>query len=325
MSSTFYNVLGVEESASKDEIKKAYRALTMKYHPDKNNNSSESNTMTQTINEAYETLGDEQKRQEYDNSRKNPFMRMNSHSHGHGHGGMEVPIDELFQNIFGAAGGSFGMGGPFGMAGGPFGMAGFPGMPPGAKIHVFNGHPMNIHQALQKPTPIIKTVTVTIDNVLTGTTIPMEIERWIIENGIKVFEKETIYVPIAKGVDDNEIIIFRDKGNVINDKCKGDIKLFIKVENNTLFTRSGLDLILEKSISLKDALCGFSFEITYINGKSYTLNNKAGNIITNGFKKFVPDMGLVRDDHKGNMIIVFNVKLPETLTEEQISKLSEIL
>ena len=163
------------------------------------------------------------------------------------------------------------------------------------------------------------------EHVLTGTTIPMEIERWIIENGIKVFEKETIYVPIVKGVDDNEIMIFRERGNVINDKCKGDVKLFIKVENTTQFTRSGLDLILEKTISLKDALCGFSFEITYINGKSYTLNNKAGNIITNGFKKFVPDMGLVRDDHKGIMIIVFIVKLPETLTEEQISKLSEIL
>ena len=315
MAVNFYNTLGVEETASKEEIKKAYRTLSMKHHPDKNNNSIESNTMTKTINEAYETLGDEQKKAEYDNSRKNPFMRMNSHRGG----GMEVPIDELFQNIFG-----MGMGGFPGMGG----MGGFPGMggmPPGAKIHVFHGSPMNLHQALQKPSPIIKTITISIENVLTGTTIPFEVERWIIENGLKVFEKETIYVTLSKGVDDNELIILRDKGNVINENCKGDIKLFVKVENNTPFIRSGMDLILDKEITLKDALCGFSFEIKYINGKSYTLHNNSGNIISPGFKKIIPNLGLERGDHKGSMIIIFNVKFPEKLTEEQMGKLGEVL
>lgn len=313
MSENFYNVLGVHENASKDDIKKAYRALSFKHHPDKNNNSSESTTMFQKISEAYEHLGNESNRQEYDNSRKNPFMRMNSQ----GGGGMEVPIDELFNNLFGMGGGPFG-----GMSGFP----GFPGMHPGGKIHVFHGgHPMNIHQALQKPTPIIKTIPINIETVLTGATVPFDVERWIFENGIKVFEKETIYVTIPKGIDDNELIILRDKGNVINENCKGDIKLFIKVENNSLFVRSGMDIILEKTITLKDALCGFSFEIKYINGKSYTLNNNSGNIISSGFKKIIPNMGLERGEHKGSMVIVFNVQFPEKLTEEQMSKLRVIL
>jgi DnaJ family protein A protein 2 len=132
-------------------------------------------------------------------------------------------------------------------------------------------------------------------------------------------------VTIAKGVDDNELIVLRDKGNVINENCKGDIKLFVKVENNTPFIRSGMDLILDKEITLKDALCGFSFEIKYINGKSYTLHNNSGNIISPGFKKIIPNLGLERDDHKGNMIIIFNVKFPEKLTEEQMCKLREVL
>ena len=76
MADNFYNVLGINEKASKDEIKKAYRALQMKWHPDKNPGNQEAINMTQKINEAYETLGDEQKRSEYDNP--NPFMRMNS-------------------------------------------------------------------------------------------------------------------------------------------------------------------------------------------------------------------------------------------------------
>jgi DnaJ-class molecular chaperone len=75
---------------------------------------------------------------------------------------------------------------------------------------------------------------------------------------------------------------------------------------------------------LKDALCGFSFEITYINGKSYTLNNNAGNIIPHGFRKIIPNMGLERDQHKGNMIIEFNVQFPEKLSESVIASLKKI-
>ena len=66
MSESFYNILGVNEKSSKEEIKKAYRTLSMKYHPDKNPGNTESVSKFQKINEAYETLGDEQKKYEYD-------------------------------------------------------------------------------------------------------------------------------------------------------------------------------------------------------------------------------------------------------------------
>ena len=121
------------------------------------------------------------------------------------------------------------------------------------------------------------------------------------------------------------MIIIKDKGNSLNANVKGDIKIPIKINNTTEFKRSGLDLILEKTISLKEALCGFSFEIKFINGKSYTLNNNKGNIIPSEYKKVYPDMGLVRDNCKGNMIIHFHVTFPEKLTEEQIAKLVDCL
>lgn len=305
MSDNFYNVLGVNENATKDEIKKAYRTLQMKYHPDKNPGSQECNNMTQKINEAYETLGDEQKRQEYDMTRKNPFFRMNSQMGGQG----GPPMDDIFNMFFGM----------------PGGMQGFPGMPQGTKIHFFHGGPMGFQQALQKPTPIIKNVVINMEQVLNGVSLPVEIERWVVDNGNKVFEKETIYVTIHQGVDDGEVIILRDKGNIINENLKGDIKILIKVENDTMFKRSGLDLILEKNITLKEALCGFTFELNYINGKSYTLNNNKGNIISSNYRKVYPNMGLKRNDHTGNMIIIFHVDFPEKLSEEQIKKLSEIL
>ena len=86
-----------------------------------------------------------------------------------------------------------------------------------------------------------------------------------------------------------------------------------------------MDLILDKKITLKDALCGFTFNLDYINGKNYTLNNNKGSIVPPEYKKMYPGMGLKRGEHKGNMIIQFHVEFPEKLSIEQIDKLSEIL
>jgi DnaJ family protein A protein 2 len=163
------------------------------------------------------------------------------------------------------------------------------------------------------------------EQVLNGASVPLEIERWIMENGNKLFEKETIYVDVPAGIDENEMIVLRDKGNIISENCKGDIKINILVQNNTAFKRSGLDLILEKRISLKESLCGFTFELRYLNGKSYTLNNNKGNIVPPEYKKVYPGMGLKRGEHKGNMIIIFHVDFPEKLSEEQIDKISKAL
>ena len=163
------------------------------------------------------------------------------------------------------------------------------------------------------------------EQVLTGATVPLDIERWIVENGHKLFEKETLYVDIPKGIDDNEIIIIGEKGNISNDVCRGDIKLFIKVTNNTDLQRQGLDLILEKKITLKESLCGFSFDLKYVNGKNYTINNHSGNIITPGYRKVIPNMGLTRDKRTGNLIIVFDIEFPTKLKEDTLKKLTEIL
>jgi len=282
----YYNILGVHENATADEIKKAYRKLQMKYHPDKNPGDNESKHMTQKINEAYETLRDDKKKMEYDMFRNNSFMRMNSHG-PHNMDNMDIPINDIFNMMFG-----------------------------GPKIHVFH---------MNKPIPIIQSLTITMEQVYNGASVPLEIERWILEDGIKVFEKETIYVDIPKGIDENELIILRDKGNVINDNCRGDIKISIVVINTSNFKRNGLDLLLEKTISLKEALTGFSFELNHINGKSYILINNKGSIVPSGYKKIYKKMGLIRGNHTGDLVIQFNVEFPDKLTTEQIDKLIEIL
>ena len=87
---------------------------------------------------------------------------------------------------------------------------------------------------------------------------------------------------------------------------------------------NGLDLVLEKTISVKEALCGFTFELKYITGKAYTINNNSGNIISHGYKKIIPNMGFSREQHTGNLIIIFNVKFPEKLSEDVMEKLKNI-
>jgi DnaJ-class molecular chaperone len=306
---TYYDVLEVPETASPAEIKKAYRRLSLIHHPDKNRGNTDVSGKFQKINEAYEILSDEHKRQEYDFGRKmSPF----------GQGGTPFgprEVDEFFNNLF--------FGGQMRGAGGP-------------NIKIFRSNPMNFGggpmnfnnmftNVVEKPSPIISNIEINMEQVLNGGTVPIEIERWLMEHNNRVYETETLYVSIPKGVDDGEIIVLKDKGHAATDECRGDVKVFIKVNNDSGFKRNGLDLIIEKSITLKEALCGFSFDLKYFNGKNYVINNTAGNIIKPGFKKLIPGLGLERDGHKGGIIIAFQIEFPDTLDEKTMAQLKTLL
>jgi DnaJ family protein B protein 4 len=305
-----YATLGIAETASPEEIKKAYRSLSLKYHPDKNPSGQE---IFQKISSAFEVLGDSEKKKEYD------FMK----NHKGFPPGMDDmgDINDLLSSLFGGGIRVAHMGMP-GM-GGFSSMGGFHSFNPphqGANIHMFrNGIPVQ-----QKPPTIIHNLTIEINQVLNGIQLPIDIERWIIENNLKVHEKQTIYIDIPKGIDDGEIIVLQNQGNVVDDNCKGDVKIHIKVNNNSIFERRGLDLYVEKQISLKESLCGFSFELKYLNDKVYTINNQIGNIIPPDYKKVIPGMGLSREKAKGNLIINFKIQFPSSLSQEQIEKLNEL-
>jgi len=318
--SNHYEILGVDENASADEIKKAYRKLSLQCHPDRNNNSAESTTKFQNISAAYEILSDDNSRRNYDMqlhmpnggmqfSPGMPFPPgMNFNMGGNGMPtffttNVEIDPADIFSflssNIFCGGGGGGGMRNMFNME--------------------------NIKQKLAKPTPIIKTETITLSKAYTGYNMPIEITRWIVENDLKREETETIYLPIPRGVDNNEIIIIREKGNSLSEHNKGDIKVFIKIQNDTEFERNGLDLILNKTISLKDALCGFVFDMNYLDGRVFKLNNNAGNIVTHNYNKVIQGLGMKREEHTGNLIINFSVTFPEKLTQQQIDSLRTIL
>ena len=320
----YYDVLGVQMEATKEEIKKAYRKLSLKYHPDRVSDLTEKTAAEEKFKEvsaAYNVLSDPEKRRGYDLSFKNPFSVFTG-------------------GLGGGAGGLFGMGAQ------PSGPGEeqlhdllshlFPnhddnGMPPGVRIFTTMGNTMgmgNISQMannlFNKPSPILKNIEISLKEAYSGKAHPLPIKRWIMENGTKVFEEETIYVKIPPGVDNNEIIKCVGQGNVLSEKNKGDVKVFIKVtqESDSLFVRQGLDLHYMKTLSLKEALVGFKFDFDHLNGQNYVINNDK-TIVTPSFKKVIDGMGMKRDDAVGKLIIEFMIEFPKTLSDEAKNAVKE--
>ena len=142
---------------------------------------------------------------------------------------------------------------------------------------------------------------------------------------IRFHQKETIYIEIPEGADENEIIILRDKGNINHHGISGDVKIFINIQNNTMFKRTGVDLEIIKNISLREALCGFTFDLVHLNGKRYTINNEKGNVIKTNYNKVIPNLGLKRGDNMGSLIIQFVIIFPEKIALNILDKLDTLL
>lgn len=181
------------------------------------------------------------------------------------------------------------------------------------------------NETINLPMPIIRTLHISLEDSYNGVSMPIDIKRYIFNNNIKEEENETLYITIPQGIDNNEIIKINKKGNIDENGNEGCIKIYIKLVNNTDFIRKGIDLYQKKDITLRDCLCGFNYDIKHINGKSYSLQNKKGNIISPNFKKGIEGLGMIRDGIKGRLYIEYNILFPKTISEEKLSILEEAL
>ncbi len=314
----YYTILGIQENASLDIIKQAYRRLSLELHPDRTKDNDLLTEKYKKVNEAYEVLNDKEKKYRYDlqnikNIRTNNTFRVedfmdilnNAGINNAGINNHDVKEDFKDDNIH------------------VFNLNTAMNDIMNNKSGIFNN--LNFANMMNKPPPIIKKITITLQEAFTGCKKPIEIERWICENRLKHNEKETLYITIHKGIDDNEIIIIREKGNILDDFNKGDVKIFVNIINNTCFKRQGMDLIYNKEVSLKEALCGFTFEIDYLDDRIFKIDNYNGNVISSGYTKTIKKLGMKRDKIEGNLIISFNVLFPKKISKDIIEKLKTIL
>ena len=146
------------------------------------------------------------------------------------------------------------------------------------------------------------------------------------EDEVHATQSETIMINVPPGIPNGCTIGIPGKGNVIPNSGgrRGTLHLEISIEEHPQFRREGdADLVVEHRVSLKDALCGFTFELVHLNGRSYKFNCKPCSITGSmNETKVLPGMGY---NENGALKIRFSIELPTSLTEEQIAAISSIL
>ncbi len=305
----FYKVLGVSKTSSDEEIKKAYRQLAKKYHPDVNQGDKAAEEKFKEVSEAYETLSDKKKRQEYDlmssmggfaGGGYRPEGNYQYTTYGPGSQGFDF---STYTREGGKGGGFEDLGDIFGDI---FGMGGFSkkkgkGFRPGPATRGANR---------------IYTMEIDFLDAVRGASTKINIER-----GGKV---EKIQVKIPAGVDQGSKVRLAGKGEPSPDHGPaGDLFIEIKVRPHPYFTRVGDDIHLHVPISLEEAVNGAKIEVPTIEGK-IKMTIPTG---TQGGQKFrlkgkgVPHRA---GSGLGDQIVMTDIHLPKHLDKEAKKLIEEL-
>lgn len=224
MAKSLYETLDVSESASAEEIKKSYRRLARKYHPDINK-SPEAEDKFKEVNAAYEILSDKDKKRQYDQMGDNMFGGQSFHDFAGAQGG-GGDLDDILRNIFGGAGG-------FGGASGGFGGGGFGG---GGGFS-------------QPDLDVDAKITIAFNTAVLGGKHSVN------------YNNNNFDIKIPAGIKNGEKLRVKGKGKAHGSQ-KGDLYLVVNVASTPEYSRDGDDLTKDIDISLKDALFGGKVQVT---------------------------------------------------------------
>ena len=356
MSKDYYNILGIDKSASDEEIKKAYKKLAKKYHPDANINDKErAEKQFKELNEAYSILGDPQKRQTYDQFGSDAFDGTGGAKTTGGFGGFEGfgggfnpfgGIEDLFENFFGGGRSS-------------------------KKSTSSKGRDLHL------------SVTLTFEQAAFGTKTQIRVNRQEMcefchgtgaENGRliacsmcggagqirqqqktafgnfvnvrtcpecggkgttsknpcfschgsgKIARKREITVKIPAGIDDSQIISIGGEGNAgERGGPPGDLLVTIKVKKHKILSRQGFDILCEVPITFIEAILGAEVEVPTLDGRvRYTIPEGTQNDTVFRLKsKGVPRL---HESGRGDQFVTVKVEIPKNLTQKQRELLAE--
>ena len=336
----YYDILGVSKSAENKEIKKAYRKIAIKYHPDKNPDNKQAEDMFKEAAEAYEVLSNTEKRQQYDQF-GHAGMRGASGGGGGFGGGMNMDdIFSQFGDIFGGGGGFGGFGG-----GGRGGRRVIKGT--NLRIRLT----LNLKEILEgvdkkiKVNRLVNAEGISYDTCSTcqGTGQVTRISNTILgqmqtastchicsgagksikdrpsgsdSNGM-IKEQETVKITIPAGVEDDMQLKVSGKGNAAPfDGINGDLLVLIAVEEHKTLTRDGKNLHYDHYISFPDAALGASTNIPTIAGK---VKIKLESGIQSGKILRLKNQGLpsVNSYGKGDLLVHINIWTPQKISSKE--------
>jgi DnaJ-class molecular chaperone len=308
----YYSVLGVSRQASADDLKKAFRKLAMKYHPDKNPNSKSAEDSFKEVNEAYDVLSDPKKRQMYDQfghtgaqqGGPNPFRGGGFENFGGfgGAGGFDSRNagPEQFQDMFGDFFGEF------------FGGQQQPGGPGTGHRRGFRGQ--------ERGADLRYTLTITLEEAATGTEKRISFVRQ--RGGREDTAKLSITVPA--GVKSGQRLKLRGEGDSPGGNAKpGDLYVIIGFQDHILFKRKDNDVLMELPVSFVDALLSTTVEVPTLTGKA-SLNIPAGTHPGQIFRlkgKGFPDIGGYAP---GDMLVKVIIDVPNTVSEDDRQALEKL-
>ncbi|KAL3241438.1 hypothetical protein MRX96_002555 [Rhipicephalus microplus] len=317
----YYDILGVKPNCTQDELKKAYRKLALKYHPDKNPTEGE---RFKQISQAYEVLSNAEKRRVYDQGGEQAIKE----GVGSGGGGFSAPMDlfdMFFEELYNGATRKLsvqrcticdkceGRGGRKGAV---------------ERCPSCRGSGMNVR--IQQVVPgMVQHIQTTCQECMgEGERINPK-DRCKNCNAKKVVrERKILEVHIDKGMEDGQKITFSGEGDQEPGLEPGDIIVVLDEKEHEVFKRNRTDLMMRIDLTLTEALCGFQKTITTLDKRTLGITNLPGEVVKNGSVKCILNEGMPQYRNpfeKGKLILHFVVNFPDRIDPTIVGKLEALL
>lgn len=343
----YYKILGVSTDASDAEIKKAYRKLAMKYHPDKNPNNKEAEDKFKEISEANEVLSNPEKRKQYDQIKSGNYQAFRGTPWENAQGAnsfnsSDFNLNEFLDSILGHGGGfsaNFHTGGfnPGGFHTGGFNAGGFNSdfqnpFSSHFQSNIINGSDLHTKCDIPFRTAVL------------GGSLPLHFSKKsacptcygtgknpsnrrmkckICSGSGSISADRELIVNIPIGIETGQKIKLAGEGTPgENGGRPGDLLIEVTVLPDSEFKRDGNNLITERTITLKEAIFGTKINIQTLQGETVTLTVKKG--IQPGNKLRIKGYGIKKGKESGDLFVVINVQLPTQLSSKQLDLFEKI-